>query len=139
MDAYAGNFRIDPVELEKYLGHPMAQLTPQELVDLRLLYQSIRSGDVTWSEVMAERGAGEAASEAQAKTSRVKDLLAAKKAPAPAPKAESEIVVTAQGEVVAAEDELSKPQPALPKPAEPEEEDFKRTADRIIAKGRVKT
>jgi hypothetical protein len=43
-------FGITATELEKYLKHPIAQCTPQELVDLRGVYQSIKDGNSKWKD-----------------------------------------------------------------------------------------
>lgn len=48
-DAFA-KLNVTPAELEKFLGHPLAQCTPVELTSLRKLYTAIGLGDVTWAE-----------------------------------------------------------------------------------------
>jgi hypothetical protein len=53
-DAFAG-LNIRPVDLTAYLGHPLAQCTPAELVELRGLYGALRDGEATWASVMADR------------------------------------------------------------------------------------
>jgi hypothetical protein len=44
---------VQPVELTRYLGHDLAQLSPKERADLRAIYQSIKDGHSTWKEYVA--------------------------------------------------------------------------------------
>lgn len=55
-------------ELEKYLGHPLAQCSPVELTDLRQVYSAIKEGASTWAELInaKEDDAGDVVSEDQA-------------------------------------------------------------------------
>jgi hypothetical protein len=39
-------------DIEKYLGHAVAGLTPSEYVELRGVYVALAAGDVTWAEAM---------------------------------------------------------------------------------------
>lgn len=48
-DAFAG-LRIMPTDLEKYLGHSLAQTSPAEIQELRSIYQTIRDGEAKWSD-----------------------------------------------------------------------------------------
>lgn len=59
VDAFDG-LHVSATMLTEYLGHPIAQCSPAQLVDLRGLYGAIREGDATWKQVMdnkAEQGA----------------------------------------------------------------------------------
>ena len=44
-------------QLAEYLGHGVDQVSGDEIVDLRGIYQAIRSGDTNWLQVMEERKA----------------------------------------------------------------------------------
>jgi hypothetical protein len=37
-------------QVQTYLGHPVGQSTPEEIAELRAVYQSIRDGNSTWAE-----------------------------------------------------------------------------------------
>lgn len=52
-DAFAA-LRIMPVDLEKYLGHPLSQTSPVELQELRSIYQTIKDGEAKWSDFMTK-------------------------------------------------------------------------------------
>jgi len=43
---------VTVLELEKYLGHPLAQCSPVELTDLRQVFSAIKEGNATWAELM---------------------------------------------------------------------------------------
>lgn len=47
VDAFGG-YNVFVADLEEYLGHPIAQVTPDEIVSLRAVYQSIRDGTASW-------------------------------------------------------------------------------------------
>ncbi len=51
MDAFA-QLNVKPTQLEEWLGHPLAQITPAELVELQQLYRSLREGEIDWREAM---------------------------------------------------------------------------------------
>jgi hypothetical protein len=53
-DGFA-SLNILPEQLSRYLGHPYAEVTPDELVSLREIYQAIRDGETTWSVVLGEK------------------------------------------------------------------------------------
>jgi len=46
---------VSPAQLAEYLGHPLDQTQPAELVDLREIYQTLREGESTWQDVMAAK------------------------------------------------------------------------------------
>lgn len=50
-DAFAA-LRVMPDQLEKYIGHELATITPKELDDLRGVCVAIKDGDVTWVEAL---------------------------------------------------------------------------------------
>ena len=62
LDAFAA-IGVGADRLKQYLGHPLEELSPAELVDLRELYEAIRDGETTWAALMEER-LGEAAGDA---------------------------------------------------------------------------
>lgn len=104
-----GALSVRVVDLEEYLGHPVARCTPAQLVDLRELYVALRDGDVTWKQVMdakedreAEKGSG---SERTA-------------APAPAPAAAVVPPRKAKEAATAAVVEDAAPAQAAPAPAQ---------------------
>jgi hypothetical protein len=45
---------VEPDDLDRYLGHKLAQSTPAEVANLRQLFVSIRDGVTTWREVIDE-------------------------------------------------------------------------------------
>ena len=52
MDAFQLDLRILPDQIEKYLGHELAVITPAEIQSLRGVYTAIKDGDTTWAEVL---------------------------------------------------------------------------------------
>lgn len=54
VDAFAG-VGVEPRALEEYLGHSVAQTVPAEIVELRRVYAAIKSGEATWSDVLAAK------------------------------------------------------------------------------------
>lgn len=56
---------VMPTELEKYLGHPIAQIVPEEIVELKEVYATIAEGEDTWKNILAAK-LGEAAPAAAA-------------------------------------------------------------------------
>ena len=65
---------VEPSALEEYLGHPIAQVTPEELDELRGLYQAIKDGEASWPEALnwAKTRRGESESTAEAEGEREK-------------------------------------------------------------------
>jgi len=50
------SLRVMPEQLAEYLGHPVDQSSPAEIVDLRAVFQAIRDGETTWIATLEERG-----------------------------------------------------------------------------------
>lgn len=48
---------VNPAALVDYLGHPLERLEPGEIVELRAVYDGIRDGEASWSELLANRRA----------------------------------------------------------------------------------
>jgi hypothetical protein len=48
-DAFAA-IGVMPTDLEKFLNHPLAQVSPKELEELRGMYSAIRDGEATWND-----------------------------------------------------------------------------------------
>lgn len=67
--------------LEKYLGHPLAESSPDELAGLRTIYKSIKDGNSTWSEYL--NGNGVDAADMAEKTKAKAAAMKAKMAPEP--------------------------------------------------------
>jgi hypothetical protein len=63
LDSFAG-IGVQPVDLEGYLGHPMASASPAEIADLRSVFNTIASGEATWADYAAPREPGEDREEA---------------------------------------------------------------------------
>lgn len=59
-DAFAA-LNVQPSELEKYLGHPLATVSKKELADLRAVYSAIKDGEASWVDYIKEKAAFEAA------------------------------------------------------------------------------
>lgn len=55
-DAFA-SLNIAVAELEKYLKHAIATISPKELNDLRAIYAAIKDGEASWSDYVGEQGA----------------------------------------------------------------------------------
>lgn len=53
-DSFAA-INVGPQDLEKYLGHTLTTISPNELVDLRAVYATIKDGESSWSDYVAER------------------------------------------------------------------------------------
>jgi hypothetical protein len=51
-DAFVA-LNVMPAALSAYLGHDLAQCSPAELADLRVVYTSIRDGQATWADYAA--------------------------------------------------------------------------------------
>lgn len=68
-DAFFG-LGIEPSELEKYLRHPLKQSVPEEIVELRDVFVSIRDGETTWRDIMDERFPSDPASESDSKKTK---------------------------------------------------------------------
>lgn len=61
VDAFA-DLGVNATDLTSYLGHPIAQCAPAQLVHLRGIYGAIKDGEATWQTVMqnkAEAAGGE--------------------------------------------------------------------------------
>lgn len=65
--------------LEKYLGHPLGECSPDELANLRTIYKSIKDGNSTWAEYLNGNGQADAA-EMAAKTKEKAEAMKAKMA-----------------------------------------------------------
>jgi len=87
IDAFAA-IGITPDMLLEYLGHPLEQTTPKELGELRAVYTSVQQGDLSWGEIMDERGPSGSADEQEQKMAEQLAKLRAKEAKKPEPKAE---------------------------------------------------
>ena len=112
-DAFA-SLRIMPRDLWDYLGHSAEQASPDELVELRSLYQAVRDGETSWGAIMAERSEERAAAEEAATEAAQRE-------------AETE---SKRDAIKAARDRVTEP-PKEPEllPPEPEEEGPAKTAD----------
>lgn len=50
-----GQIGVMPDELEAYLAHPIAQIVPAEIVQLRDIWKTIQAAETTWAETLAHR------------------------------------------------------------------------------------
>lgn len=86
VDAFA-SINVMPSMLEELLGHPIAQVTPAELEELRGYYAGLKSGDIeSWGEIMASKKGEEETPAKQdpstkAAKERVRERVAARKPP----------------------------------------------------------
>lgn len=48
---------VTPKQVADYLGHPVAQSSPAELEGLRTVWQSVKTGEATWADLMEAKGA----------------------------------------------------------------------------------
>lgn len=97
IDAFA-ELGVPPTELERYLGHPVAQIVSAEREELRTAYAGLKEGEATWSDIvelkLGERvpapptadapSSAPASTAAQRLTQKLRPRAAAT-APAPAP------------------------------------------------------
>lgn len=56
-DGFA-TLKVTPEMLADYLGQPLAQVTPAQLADLRVLFTTLRDGETTWKAVMDNKAEG---------------------------------------------------------------------------------
>ena len=81
VDAFAA-INVMPSQIAEYLDHPVEQVTPTELEDLRGIFAGLKGGDIeSWAEVMAgKRGEADGAKpkEKDAATVAAKERLRAK-------------------------------------------------------------
>jgi len=50
-----GVIGVSPLELEEYLGHPIGQMVPAEIVQLRDIWKTIQAQETTWVETLGHR------------------------------------------------------------------------------------
>lgn len=73
-DAFA-ELSIQPSDLKRYLGCGLDQASPQQLVELRGLYEAIRNGEATWAEVLDSVEGASEEGEQDAKKAALADKL----------------------------------------------------------------
>ncbi len=90
MLAAFASINVDAAELAQYLGHPLDELTPDELVTLRGIYSTIHDGTQRWSDYYAPDTGGDKSDRAgkQSATEAARDLAAKAAASAKAAKSE---------------------------------------------------
>lgn len=54
MDNFA-KLGVIPSEIEKFLGHPLAQVTPDEIVELKEVFTAIMDGEETWKNILSAK------------------------------------------------------------------------------------
>jgi hypothetical protein len=54
LDAFAG-LNVMPAEIKVYIGHPVEQLNPKEIQELRALYTAIKEGEATWAAALESK------------------------------------------------------------------------------------
>lgn len=86
---------VMPDQLEKVLGHPLAQVTPAEVTMMRTWITAIKDGEANWRDIEQSFAAEQDDKPASTGTSALKDRLAAKKTAAPV----AEKVTEAGGEI----------------------------------------
>jgi hypothetical protein len=64
VDAFS-DIGVKAVDLVAYLGHPIEQCSPAQLVDLRGIYGAIKDGEATWKTVMDNKAENSGSSAAQ--------------------------------------------------------------------------
>lgn len=74
VDAFAAQ-NVKPVDLKAYLGHDLDQTTPAEIVELRGVYEALKSGEATWAAVMEARENGEDDGAPRARAASVSERL----------------------------------------------------------------
>lgn len=74
---------VTPEDLAAYLGHPVAKCTPNEVAELRKVLVSLREGELSWTQIMADKdptGSVEAAEKVASE--KLAKMRAAEKQPA---------------------------------------------------------
>jgi hypothetical protein len=67
---------VHPEDLVQFLGHPIDRIQPKDLIELRNIHTSIRSGEATWQDFLNN---GEIIEPDQSQTSAVKATLQARR------------------------------------------------------------
>ena len=72
---------VMPDQLERVLGHPLAQVTPAEVTMMRTWITAIKDGEASWRDIEAEFGAVKSSDDKPASTgtAALKDRLSARK------------------------------------------------------------
>lgn len=65
---------VKPAHLAAHLGHPLKETTPAELMELRYIYQSIKSGEAKWSDIVEPQD-----DDVPTKSERTKEALKARR------------------------------------------------------------
>lgn len=52
MDAFQSECRVMPDQIEKFLGHTLAVISPAEIMGLRGIYTAVKEGEVSWHDVL---------------------------------------------------------------------------------------
>jgi hypothetical protein len=84
---------VGPDAIATYLGHPLEQTTPAELVELRGIFAAVREGEASWSDVLSAReGEGDGKGKPSPAAAKLRERIEAqkKRAAAPAPKPEGD-------------------------------------------------
>jgi hypothetical protein len=80
-DAFLSELGVKAASLATYLGHDLSEATPDELVDLRAAYQTVRDGLATWHELLsAKTGVASDGDEQDERTSAIRAKLEETKA-----------------------------------------------------------
>ena len=74
LDGFA-SIGVMPSDLEGYLQHPLAQVTAQELLDLREIYTAIKDGQAVWGDYATAGGPAKPAEQPAEKQTGLKDRL----------------------------------------------------------------
>ena len=115
-----GELNVPIEQIEKYLGHPIAQSSPEELVDLRSIYKSIKDGNSKWTEYLPTNGAEDLKARTQENAAALKEKMereAAAKAQVEADAAKDSTVIDVEVKEV---EDPAKPDPAPKKSVEEE-------------------
>ena len=98
---------VRPLELEKFLGHPLDQTSPAEIRRLREFWRAIEEGETTWADILATAGGVVKGAAKDKGGAALKDAVrgkTAKKEPEPA-KADADGVVVNEAEALLREEE----------------------------------
>jgi len=72
---------VKPSEIEKYLGHTISTVSPAELIDLRSVFQTIRDGEATWADYIAQTAGEDLKAKTMDMAARLKERLNGKREP----------------------------------------------------------
>lgn len=72
---------VSAAMLREYLGHPVDQIRPDEIADLKTIYRALKEGDATWDDILGTTGGGEEPPPESPKPANKKVVVTTEKVP----------------------------------------------------------